>query len=230
MPGEPWARASPDSRCSAAFLAAGLLRTAGKALSIAAPLLFFVIAAPVLIRRPVWRPGRIAALLFVGGHILTGLLRPVLVGGTGGTLMPALPGSTPLLTLQKAGMDWRMDRLAAELKGCDRLIVDVRQPFMSEAVQLVATDLALPWGSTQSLRMPSINGERIRAPYQPPGWQRADCIPLTAAPIWSRAARSSGWSRTRGVSVLGREVRHAGDWCRRPSRRDGAGGLSYRRD
>ena len=41
-----------------------------------------------------------------------------------------------------------MDWLVAELKGCDGLIVDVRQPFMNEAVQLVATDLALPWGST----------------------------------------------------------------------------------
>ena len=109
-------------------------------------------------------------MLFVAAHVLTGMLRPVLVSSPGGTVMPGLPGSAPLLTSQKSGMDWRMDRLVDELKNCNGLIVDVRQPFMNEAVQLVATDLALPWGSTQPVSKPDLVGVRTRPPYQPPGW------------------------------------------------------------
>ena len=160
----------------AGFLVAGYLRTAGKALSIASPLLFLVAAAPLLLRSPGPRRYRFAAALFVVAHALTGLLRPALAASPGGTVLSGLPGSAELLALQKSGMDWRMDRLVAELGGCRGVIVDVRQPLMNEAVQLVATDIGLTWSSTFPVSKPDVTGMRVRAPYQPAHWDEADCI------------------------------------------------------
>ena len=154
------------------FLPAGLYWTAGKSFSIAAPLLFFFIVAPLLSRDPMPPLARIATTLFLAGHLLTGALRPLFALDPIGKMMPGLPGSAPAIEIQKAGMDWRMDRLADQLRGCHGVILNIKHPFMQLAAQLVATDLGLSWTSLHPVDL----GYAVRPPYQPAGWELADCI------------------------------------------------------
>ncbi len=155
-----------------AILITGQYWSAGKALSIAAPLLFFLLAAPLLC--VVWvRPiGRIACLVVVMGHLMLGVMRPAMAGNPSGATIPGLPGSAPTVARQKAGMDWQVDRWAALFRTCNSIILNVRHPFMNKLAQLVATDIGLPWASLHP-----INWGYAEIPaYQPPGWEQADCI------------------------------------------------------
>jgi len=155
-----------------AFLPVGLYWTAGKSFSIAAPLLFFFIVAPLLSRVPMPPLARIAATLFVVGHLLTGALRPLFALDPTGTMMPGLPGSAQGLEIQKAGMDWRMDRLADQLRGCNGVILNIRHRFMHLAARMVATDLGVPWSSLHPIDL----SYTVWPPFQPVGWELADCI------------------------------------------------------
>jgi hypothetical protein len=154
------------------FLPAGLYWTAGKSFSIAAPLLFFFIAAPLLSKIPMPPLARTATTLFLAGHLLTGALRPVFALDPIGKMLPGLPGSAPAIEIQKAGMDWRMDRLAEHLRGCHGVILNIRHPFMQLAARMVATDLGVSWTSLHAIDLTYT----VWPPYQPAGWELADCI------------------------------------------------------
>jgi hypothetical protein len=154
------------------FLMSGLFWTAGKSLSIAAPLLFFLIVAPLLLRAPIRPLARVAVMMFLAGHLITGVLRPVLAANTNGARLAGLPGSAGLVDQEKAGMDWRMDRLAAQLRSCNRVILNVKHPFMNLLAQFVATDLGMSWSSVDPVEV----SYAYWAQYQPAGWETADCI------------------------------------------------------
>ncbi len=155
-----------------AILSTGRYWSAGKALSIATPLLFFLIAAPLL-RAVAARPlGRIACLVVVAGHLVLGILRPAMAATPGGAAIPGLPGSAPTVAGQKAGMDWQVDRWAAQFRTCKGIILNVRHPFMNKLAQLVATDVGRPWASLHPIDW----GYAVIPAYRPPGWEQADCV------------------------------------------------------
>jgi hypothetical protein len=155
-----------------AILSAGRYWSAGKALSIAAPLLFFLIAAPLLRAGSVRLLGRIACLVVVAGHLMLGILRPAMAAVPGGAALPGLPGSAPTVAAQKAGMDWQVDRWAALFRTCKGIILNVRHPFMNKLAQLVATDVGRPWAALHRIDW----GYAVMPDYRPPGWEQADCI------------------------------------------------------
>ena len=155
-----------------AILSIGQYWSAGKALSIAAPLLFFLIAAPLFCAGSVRPLGRIACLVVVVGHLMTGILRPAMAGSQGGAAMLGLPGSAQTVAGQKVGMDWQVDRWAALFRTCKGIILNVRHPFMNKLAQLVATDVGRPWASLHPIDW----GYAVIPAYQPPGWEQADCI------------------------------------------------------
>jgi hypothetical protein len=115
---------------------------------------------------------RTAATLFLAGHLLTGALRPVLALDPIGKMLPGLPGSAPGIEIQKVGMDWRMDRLAEQLRGCHGVILNIRHPFMQLAARMVATDLGVSWASLHPIDL----RYTVWPPYQPAGWDLAGCI------------------------------------------------------
>jgi hypothetical protein len=154
------------------FLPAGLYWTAGKSFSIAAPLLFFFMAAPLLSKIPIPPLARTATTVFLAGHLLTGALRPVFALDPIGKMLPGLPGRAPAIEIQKAGMDWRMDRLAEHLRGCHGVNLNIRHPFMQLAARMVATDLGVSWVSLHAIDLTYT----VWPAYQPAGWELADCI------------------------------------------------------
>jgi hypothetical protein len=160
-----------------AILTTGQYWSAGKALSIAAPLLFFIVSLPLLAGVRVDRIGRDACLVVVLGHLMLGVLRPALVSAPSGAVMPGLPTSKSSVQGQKAGMDWEVDRWAAQFRGCTRIIINVDHPFMNKLAQLVATDIGLPWASLRPIDW----SYTVVPAYQPPGWEQADCIASDSA-------------------------------------------------
>jgi hypothetical protein len=154
------------------ILLTGHLWAAGKALSIASPLLFFLITAPLAPGLPVWPAGRLACLAIVLGHLITGALRPILVKEAGGATIPGVPGSGTAVEQAKAGMDWEVDRWAQMFRTCKAVILDIEQPFMNKIAQLVATDIGARWASMRPL---SLGGDET-AVFHPPGWEQADCV------------------------------------------------------
>jgi len=74
-------------------------------------------------------------------------------------------------------MDWEVDRWAAQFRGCTRIILDVNHPFMNKLAQLVATDIGLLWASLRPIDW----GYTVVPPYQPAGWEQADCIASDSA-------------------------------------------------
>jgi hypothetical protein len=153
-------------------LVTGRYWSAGKALSIAAPLLFFLISAPLLSAVLVRPVERMACLVVVIGHVLMGTLRPMMVADPSGATIPGLPGSAPAVEQQKAGMDWRVDRWVALFRSCKSIILNVNHPLMNKLAQLAATDIGLSWASVQPIRYPYAH----IPVFQPPGWEQADCI------------------------------------------------------
>jgi len=111
-------------------------------------------------------------MLFLVGHLVTGILRPVFAFDSIGKQFAGLPGSARQVEIQKAGMDWRMDRLAEQLKGCNGVILNIKHTFMNVLGELVATDLGIPWSSLHPLNL----GYAVKPPYPPTGWERANCI------------------------------------------------------
>ena len=170
------------------------LWAAGKALSIAWPLLFFLIATPLAPGLPVWPAGRLACLAIVLGHLITGALRPILVKEAGGATIPGLPGSGAAVETAKAGMDWEVDRWAQMFRTCKAVIMDIEQPFMNKIAQLVATDIGARWASMRPLSL----GGNETAVFRPPGWEQADCVASDGLSDL-RAGRRVIWLMTDGA-------------------------------
>ena len=170
------------------FLFSGFYWTAGKSFSIAAPLLFFFTVALVLSGIPMRPLARAAIMLFLVGHLVTGLLRPIFAADSTGTKMVGLPDSAPAIESQKAGMDWRMDRLAEQLHGCHGVILNIKHGFMNLMAQLVAADVGVSWASLHPVDL----GYAVRPPYKPAGWSGRIASQVTICPISTPAGARSG--------------------------------------
>jgi hypothetical protein len=59
-----------------------------------------------------------------------------------------------------------------QLRGCNGVILNVKQRFMNLITQYVATDLGMSWASLHPVDLVYA----VKPPYKPAGWERADCI------------------------------------------------------
>jgi hypothetical protein len=183
--------------CTAPFiiLSMGHYWAAGKGLSMAAPLLFLLVTAPLLAKPdPVNMGfvGRLASFTFAFAHLALGLLRPILVTEFAGAGLPGLPTAAAQMSNQKGALDWNYQRWATEIRKCNGIIIEVDNPFMEQLVRRVAIDLRVPWASARFLwKDPS-------RPYFPEGWENFACVvsssSITAKPgvklIWVNKDRS----------------------------------------
>jgi hypothetical protein len=156
------------------ILSTGHYWAAGKGLSMAAPLLFLLVTTPLLAKPEAANTGhvgRLASFTFAFAHLALGLMRPILVTEFAGAGLPGLPTAAAQMRDQKATLDWNYRRWAAEIRGCNGVIIEVDNPFMGQLVRRVAIDLGMPWASA-GLQWPD---RRARLPHFPPGWESFGC-------------------------------------------------------
>lgn len=151
---------------------------AGKGLSMAAPMLFLLVAGSLLSRPDMTGRtfGRLAALAFVFGHLALGLLRPVLVSDFAGNELPGLPTAAAEMRARKATLDWDYTSWDPPLRKCSGIVVEVANPFMHQYARRVAFDLGIPWAAAAT-NWP----DRSRLALWPDRWQDFECVATTSA-------------------------------------------------
>ena len=153
------------------IFSAGQYWSAGKALSMAAPLLFVLLVTPLLFLNCSDYLARVCSIIFVLAHLGLGIARPVVSSDpTGGSIL-GLPGAAT--NVQKANYDWRHDQWGALIQSCTRIAIDVDHEFLGRLIEIVATDRKVPWSSLQS-------GMRVanepRRPIRQEFFDQADCL------------------------------------------------------
>jgi hypothetical protein len=172
------------------LLSVGHYWAAGKGLSMAAPLLFLLLAAPLLAKTDgvkIGLAGRLASFAFVFAHLALGLLRPILVTEFAGAQLPGLPTAAVQMNNQKAALDWNHARWAADMRTCDGVIIEVDTPFMHQLVRRVAVDVGVPFASA-GFSWP----DRSAKPYFPVGWEKFGCV-VTATSITAKPNQKLIW-------------------------------------
>ena len=160
-----------------AFLLFGKFWGAGKALAMAAPLLFFVLAAPLLglTERRRWWYG--LAWVFVLGHLGFGLYRPLAAARTPNGVHYAFP---PYPSIQeytlKDNYDWTLAPWLGVLATCRHPSLDIDNRFLERYLQIYLSELGLDWTSVRPLD--SYFGEGIPLGLQPQP-ARPDCLIAT---------------------------------------------------
>jgi hypothetical protein len=151
------------------IFSAGQYWSAGKALSMAAPLLFVLLVTPLLFLSCSDYLARVCSIIFVLGHLGLGIARPVVSSDpTGGSIL-GLPGAAT--KAQKANYDWRHDQWGALIQSCTRIAIDVDHEFLGRLVEIVATDREVPWSSLQSGY-----ANKPRRPIRQEFFDQADCL------------------------------------------------------
>lgn len=154
-----------------AILATGHGWAAGKGLAMAAPMLFTLVIAPMATER--WDPGAVAAsLVVVVAHLALGVFRPLLVLQALGAGLPGLPTAAAQVNAQKASLDWNYNRVSAEIRSCNGIVIDAANPMMHEWLRRLAAQRDIPWASPKVM---SWSGKSGRA-YLPEGWEKFDCL------------------------------------------------------
>ncbi len=177
---------------------------AGKALAMAAPLLFILLAAPVLGGKG-HRWWHVVAWLFVLGHLGFGFYRPVAVAqAPNGIPYPYPPYPDAQDASFKADLSWDLRPWKAVLVTCRRTHLDVENPFLERYLQVTLSELGLDWSSVHPLD--SYFGTGFPLGLQP---QKVapDCLVTTSLEhvqpwqtvIWLGRDRSA-WDFYRGVT------------------------------
>ncbi|OSI33367.1 hypothetical protein [Bradyrhizobium canariense] len=161
-----------------AILAAGHGWAAGKGLAMATPMLFTLVIAPLARLVPLaanrWNPGAVAAVVVVVAvHLGLGMLRPLLVMQAVGASLPGLPTAAAQVNAQKAtSLDWDYNRLSADIRSCNALVIDVANPMMHNLLRRLAAELRVPWAAPRIMSGPATAGR----PYFPEGFEKFDCL------------------------------------------------------
>ena len=172
------------------ILSIGHYWAAGKGFSMAAPLLFLLLAAPLLAKPDgvhIGLAGRLASFAFVFAHLALGLLRPILVTEFAGAGLPGLPTAAAQMSHQKLALDWNHARWAGEMRKCNGVIIEIDNPFLQQLVRRVAIDVGVPWASAGA-PWPDRSGK----PYFPEGWENFGCE-VTASSIAAQPGRKLIW-------------------------------------
>jgi hypothetical protein len=158
-----------------AILAAGHGWAAGKGLAMATPMLFTLVIAPLApLAAKRWNPGAVAAVIVVVAvHLGLGILRPLLVMQAAGAGIPGLPTAAAQVNAQKAtSLDWDYNRLSAEIRSCNGLVIDVDNPMMHNLLRRLAAELRVPWAAPRIMSWP----DRAGRPYFPEDFEKFDCL------------------------------------------------------
>ncbi len=148
--------------------ASGRLWPGGKGLLMAAPLLYFVLISPLLVRIS-WR-WRLLPLLLVGAHFAFAIERPIAALGPDGIHRSFPPYPT---IMEKAAHDWDLPRQKSRLRACRAVALDLAHPVLDRVVQTFAADLGLRWYSQRPLRSYFEQGTDLG---RQPAIADADCI------------------------------------------------------
>ena len=163
-----------------AIFAAGHGWAAGKGLAMAMPMLFTLVISPLApLAAKRWNPGAVAAVVVVVAvHLGLGLLRPLLVTQAAGAGLPGLPTAAAQVNAQKAtSLDWDYNRLSADIRSCNELVIEVTNPMMHNLLRRLATELRVPWASSGIMSWP----DRSARSYFPEGFEKFDCLAASGA-------------------------------------------------
>jgi hypothetical protein len=157
-----------------AFALAGKLWAAGKALSMAAPLLFIALAAPLLTGSPA-RGWRAAAAAYVALHLGFGAYRTIAAANPSGihyaSPYPAVPDPA-----YKTELSWDLGAWRPALQRCRGASVDISHPVLERYVQMYLSELKLPWSSVRPLNTYYGTGKDLGLQ---PQLQSPDCVVTT---------------------------------------------------
>ncbi len=131
----------------ATLFASGRLWAGGKSMMMAAPLLFFAIAAPLLV--PLAARWCLVPLMILAAHLGFGLERPIAALRPNG-LHRAFPPYPTIM--DKAKFDWDLPRHKATLRACSAASLDIADPVLDRVAQTFVSDLGLRWYSRRPLR------------------------------------------------------------------------------
>lgn len=174
------------------ILAKGLYWAAGKGLTIVAPMLFVVLAVALLVPRLSSRAARIASAIFVIGHLMLGVLRPIAAADATGARLTGFPQSAGQIETQKSQIDWDASHMKAALGGCHEVALDVDRPLIAKFAALVLTDMGLPWSTIAPINLD--DGDRR---YRTDRWAQADCLVTTQALVPEKGKRTISLSTDR---------------------------------
>jgi hypothetical protein len=142
---------------AAAFLvAAGLAVSgrywpAGKALALAAPLVFIALCLPLMSRTGIPGFARVMAWAIVLGHLAFGVIRPFAATAATGVhyKYPRYPSAQD--ARMKINYSWDINRLAT-LRSCDLVQLDIDNPFLERFVQVFLSDTGVKWFSVRTIK------------------------------------------------------------------------------
>jgi hypothetical protein len=178
-----------------AILCMGQGWSAGKALSMASPLLFVLLAAPLLLPGVATIYARAASIVFVLVQLGLGIARPIAAADSSGGGFIGFPFGRHQATPQKADQDWQYDAWSAALLRCRHVAIDVENKFLNRLVTIAATDLRVSWSAVRRDMSPRDSIGSVR----PELIDQADCLAtatqMKAGPgqrlIWLGASRSA---------------------------------------
>jgi hypothetical protein len=153
------------------FLAAGGFWIAGKGLSMLAPLLFFVLSAPLLFPGATSLLFRIPTGLFWAVYLIFGLVRPVAAMNEFG-IHYASPYPSIEEPALKSKLSWDLEGLRAEFRTCRGIMLNLSNPYHRRYLQLYLTELGVPWSSADPLDLPGT----WNFPAIPPKVENLDCV------------------------------------------------------
>jgi hypothetical protein len=145
---------------------------AGKAFYIAVPLLFVLLALPVLMGR--MRPRAIVAVsaAVIATHLLVGVARPIFASERFGQGLVGFPTAAAIMNVRKKGLDWRVDRWVDGLRACRHVMVDVDVFPLDAMLELTLTEMGVRWSQSHSQNY--WFGGPIAVKSE--DWANADCV------------------------------------------------------
>jgi hypothetical protein len=149
------------------ILATGHGWAAGKGLAMAAPMLFTLLIAPLVMRLN--GQAGITSCLVVLGHLCLGLARPFLVASHA---LPGLPTAAAQVEMQKASLDWDYRRISAEIGTCKGLVIETSNPMMDNLLRRVAVEAGVAWAAPKTMNWANRSGQD----HFPTGWEQFDCL------------------------------------------------------
>jgi hypothetical protein len=162
-----------------AVLSSGRFWTAGKGLSMTAPLIFFVLSAPLFYPKAISGQLRIMTGILWASYLLFGLIRPVAAHDNGLHYAPPYPSGEPH---SKSHYSWNVEQYREIFLACRAISVDVDNAFLERYLQLYLIELGTNWFSVHPLdnyfgMLPSTHTQREL--------ENPDCF-ITTAPVMPR--------------------------------------------
>jgi hypothetical protein len=148
---------------------------AGKALTLAAPLIFIVLCLPLVSRTRIPRFARVTAWAIVLAHLGFGVIRPFAATAATGVhyKYPRYPSAQD--PRMKVHYSWDTARLAT-LRSCNLVQLDIDNPFLDRFVQVFLSDTGVDWFSARTIKSYYSEGRNLGIQSSP---GVPDCLATT---------------------------------------------------